>query len=102
MISAKSTNVKRFGENITCKVCKKPLIENTGCKPSIFITKNKREYSPIKYGDERLSYPDLPFCPDCGCGQGQYHHKDCDIEECPVCYRPLRMCTCSAERIYET
>lgn len=39
-----------------------------------------------------------PYCPDCGATFGQYHNQNCDLKECPVCYRPLQMCNCIAAR----
>jgi ribosomal protein S27E len=90
-----------MNSKLTCRICRKPLLENTGCIASTFVTRNKREYMPVKYGDEQLLYNYLQYCPDCGTALGQYHHTNCIIEECPVCARTLNNCTCTAARFYE-
>lgn len=102
MSKIKSPIAKHSSEDkIVCKICKKPLLQNTGCKASTIIAKNHREYSPVIFGCERFNYSDYSFCPDCGTAVGQYHHRNCDIEECPVCFKPLKMCKCATTRFYE-
>jgi hypothetical protein len=38
----------------------------------------------IKFGDAE-SDADWDTCGDCGVERGQYHHRGCDLEPCPVC-----------------
>ena len=51
----------------------------------------------IPYGDERrpavwYSYSD--HCDDCGVAEGGYHHRDCAIEQCPLCGDYAAVCHC--------
>lgn len=84
-----------------CRFCKHNLMENHGCLPSKFSTRTGVEFDPIKYGNERRWWHNSYCCPDCGAGIGEFHHPQCDIEECPVCRKPLRTCNCMAMRFYE-
>ena len=36
----------------------------------------------------------LKRCPDCGCGHGEKHHGDCDVQRCGVCGKQQISCGC--------
>jgi hypothetical protein len=38
-------------------------------------------------------------CPDCGVALRQFHHADCDREQCPRCKRQLLSCWCSKREV---
>lgn len=51
----------------------------------------------VRRGDERrpaLWYSDEEFCDDCGVEVGGYHHRDCAIEQCPICGDFAAVCHC--------
>ena len=66
-----------------CELCKGQMLKADGCTwPGIYC---KRRH----WRDER--------CHDCGAKRGQYHHANCDVEQCPVCGGQLISCGCDAE-----
>lgn len=51
----------------------------------------------IRYGDERRSLTWYEFedrCDDCGVETGGVHHRDCAIEQCPLCGDYAAVCYC--------
>lgn len=36
-------------------------------------------------------------CHDCNVEEGQYHHKNCDVDICPFCFGQLLSCSCVYE-----
>ncbi len=51
----------------------------------------------VRYGDERRSAVWYSFedrCDDCGVESGGYHHRDCAIEQCPLCGDYVTVCRC--------
>lgn len=53
-------------------------------------------YDAIKFGDEKDNF-DIPIgtCHDCGIKLGEFHHDNCDMEECPYCGHQLISCFCN-------
>lgn len=51
---------------------------------------------PIPYGSEPMFEDWRPshHCPECGVGEGNYHHERCEIEICPQCGEQLVRCDC--------
>ncbi|MGE5617711.1 MAG: hypothetical protein ACM3US_00465 [Sphingomonadaceae bacterium] len=51
----------------------------------------------IRYGEERRArtwYEYEGRCDDCGVVVGGYHHRDCAIEQCPLCGDYAAVCRC--------
>lgn len=55
-----------------------------------------RLYDAIKFGDDKDNF-DIPIgvCHDCGAKLGEFHHDNCDMEECPCCGFQLISCDCN-------
>ena len=66
----------------------------------VYFTRQGQKFGRINYGDEpgwkmyNLEFADIP-CHDCGVVKGQYHAKNCDVEECPRCHNQLLGCGCN-------
>jgi hypothetical protein len=52
------------------------------------------ERIPCGFGERDLGFGQ---CGDCGVEDGQYHHRGCDQEECPVCGSQAISCGCISE-----
>ena len=57
------------------------------------IIYRKQSYNRIPYGEEKHKWRDR-YCHDCGVEIGQYHHVNCDVEECPICHLQFISCDC--------
>jgi len=80
----------------TCKICHQEMSHGNSCKISVIHCGGKK-YGRIKAGDKLDFIPNMPkgeFCHDCNAGAGQYHHFNCDAEQCPVCHGQLISCDC--------
>lgn len=79
-----------------CTICTHEMIDHVSCIHDPVLTRSG-VYEPIRYGRERR----MPIgrsaqpCGDCGAPPGGYHHRGCDLEECPCCGRQLISCGCS-------
>ena len=53
-------------------------------------------YDAIKFWDDEKNF-DIKkgVCHDCGIKLGEFHHDNCDMEECPVCGGQLISCDCN-------
>ena len=74
-----------------CAICNLGTLYATSCI--------KRFEGQIPYGKETISdwYLHFTKCATCGVSEDGYHHKNCDIEECPECYGRYSFCGCNLE-----
>lgn len=74
--------------NAICKGCGKEMSNGNGCLPI-------EGFERIPYGnEERFQTPAGVTCHDCNVKIGQFHHVNCDMEECPKCGFQLLSCSC--------
>lgn len=79
-----------------CPDCRRDTAETTGCTRHCFEL-GGRPIPRIRYGDERrapLGYSYSDCCDDCGVETGAHHHRDCAIEQCPLCGDYAAVCRC--------
>ncbi len=79
-----------------CPDCRRDIAEVTSCTRQHFQLGNKK-IPRIRYGDERrppVEYSYEERCDDCGVEVGGYHHRDCAIEQCPLCGDYAAVCHC--------
>ena len=79
-----------------CPDCGQDITAATGCTRQHFML-GKKPVPRIRYGEESrpptwYSYNDR--CDDCGVEMGAYHHRDCAIEQCPLCGDYAAVCNC--------
>lgn len=58
------------------------------CDPIPVLTR-LGELAPLRYGEERARRTATERCPDCDVAVGGFHHRGCDVEECPGCQGQL-------------
>ena len=52
-------------------------------------------FSRIPYGQEQSDdAPKEDRCPCCLVAAGGFHHVSCDVDECPFCGDPVKVCNC--------
>jgi hypothetical protein len=85
-----------------CRFCSQEMHEADGCV-KIRINIAGVSYEPIPYGKEtrhgEISNPER--CHDCAAKLGNFHHVNCDWEECPKCHGQLIGCDCELDQIKE-
>lgn len=71
-----------------CEVC--------GFKVGHAISCCQKYTNQIPYGKETISdwAKHLEHCPGCGVAAEGYHHKNCDVEECPDSHSRVISCKC--------
>ncbi len=79
-----------------CPDCKREIEETVSCT-RLHFQLGGRLVPRIPYGNEsraavEYSYED--YCDDCGVEVGGYHHRDCTIEQCPLCGDYAAVCHC--------
>ncbi len=79
-----------------CPDCQRDISGTASCVRRHFRLGN-RLVPRIPYGDERrppVSYSFDRYCDDCGVEIGGFHHRDCAIEQCPLCGDYAAVCHC--------
>jgi hypothetical protein len=79
-----------------CPDCGRDVAEAASCTRGHFHL-GTRMVPRIPYGDERrpptwYSYDER--CDDCGVEAGGHHHRDCAVEQCPLCGDYSAVCRC--------
>lgn len=80
----------------TCPDCYRDIAESASCTRTHFQLVN-RLIPRIPYGEERRPptwYSHEEYCDDCGVEIGGVHHRDCAIEQCPMCGDYAAVCNC--------
>lgn len=71
-----------------CETCDRRMERGGSCVPS---------GGAIPFGSEtRWEWPG-DTCHDCGVGRGNFHHRSCDAEQCPLCGGQRLSCGCTPE-----
>ncbi len=82
-----------------CELC---LLEMTNddvtCVPTAVLT-NTGVFAPTPFGRERVRGWKSVRCGDCGTRRGGFHHRGCDMEECPRCFGQLISCGCDESEL---
>jgi len=73
-----------------CGLCNLEMNEAHGCKAENVRIKYDAVLRRIAYQVDGLEMPDR--CHDCGAKVGEIHHRNCDMEKCPVCGRQFITC----------
>ena len=76
------------------------MLENRSCIPHPILTQHGVG-TPIPWGKERGMRPWKGPCGDCGTPRGGFHHRGCDLEECPYCRSQLLSCGCLDDEEHE-
>jgi hypothetical protein len=94
-----------------CKYCQHEMNSADGCA-KLPVKTVDGPFDPVPYGSEKqfaneaptpgqrqhgVLVGDPPRCHDCSALPGNYHHIDCDFEECPRCHEQLIGCDCDPE-----
>jgi hypothetical protein len=77
-----------------CSLCNLEMQGKVSCVPTPVLT-NSGAKLPIPYGRERRSPRQPANCGDCGAPTGGFHHRGCDLEQCPRCSDQLMGCGCT-------
>ena len=81
-----------------CEWCGREMLQAHSCAVDSYIYA-EGDVPRIPYGQEPgyagLELPER--CHDCGVKKGGYHHKYCDMEECPTCHGQAISCGCGLE-----
>lgn len=77
-----------------CVLCNLEMQGKVSCIPTPVLT-NSGSKLPIPYGRERRSSRQPASCGDCAAPKGGFHHRGCDIEQCPRCSDQLMSCGCT-------
>ena len=86
----------------TCDFCTREMLSADGCIPRLITYQTGERLPAIPYGAERHSdYAPSQRCHDCNVKPGEYHHPNCDMEECPRCGGQLISCHCKVESFVE-
>lgn len=79
---------------VECPKCGQEMTTAESCTIETVEYLDGTVLEAIPYGQERR-YPDVTGrCHDCGVSQSGYHHRGCDMEECPGCHEQLIGCDC--------
>ena len=82
-----------------CQTCKGDMSKVKGCYDTPVII-NGKKHKRIKVGDKRDSLDTLKpdgRCGDCGAKTGHFHHRGCDLENCPGCGNNFSCCVCGQD-----
>ena len=83
-------------------VCDLCLLEMTNddvtCVPTAVLT-DTGVFQPVPFGRERIRGWKSERCGDCGVRPGGFHHRGCDMEECPRCFGQLISCGCDESEL---
>jgi hypothetical protein len=80
---------------MTCTDCNLEMQTADGCARPLVLM-NDGLHVRLRWGDEK-HWPRPKReerCGDCNVLPSRYHHRGCDIEECPQCNRQLITCDC--------
>ena len=72
-----------------CDCCDQEIRTAKGC----LVTTETDGTPRVPYGHEGR-FDEYHRCHDCGVLPGEFHHPNCDVEECPRCHQQRLGCGC--------
>ncbi len=77
-----------------CELCAHEMLDDGVTCVTTPVLTDTGTFHPIAFGSERVRGWKAERCGDCGVRPGAYHHRGCDMEECPRCRGQLISCGC--------
>ena len=77
-----------------CELCEHEMLDDGASCVVTPVPTDTGVFHPIAFGSERVRGWKADRCGDCGVPPGGFHHRGCDMEECPRCRGQLISCGC--------
>ena len=77
-----------------CELCAHEMLDDAVSCIVTPVPTGTGVFHPIAFGSERVRSWKAERCGDCGVRPGGFHHRGCDMEECPRCRGQLISCGC--------
>ncbi len=77
-----------------CELCEREMLDDGVSCIVTPVPTGTGAFHPIAFGSERVRGWKAESCGDCGVRPGGFHHRGCDMEECPRCRGQLISCGC--------
>ncbi len=77
-----------------CELCEHEMLDDGVTCVATPVPTGTGTFHPVAFGSERVRGWKAERCGDCGVRPGGFHHRGCDMEECPRCRAQLISCGC--------
>ena len=77
-----------------CELCEREMLDDGVSCIITPVPTGSGVFHPITFGSERVRGWKAERCGDCGVRPAGFHHRGCDMEECPRCRGQLISCGC--------
>lgn len=82
-----------------CDLCLLEMTDDDVTCVATAILTNTGVFQPVPFGREQVRGWRATRCGDCGVRRDGFHHRGCDMEECPRCAGQLISCGCDESEL---